>query len=81
MVDKSKIDAFFHGSTNPIWLATNADDCVYGNPALERLTDLNSCQINRADWRSFLLEEDQAVPIMCGFGCEHESRVLRQLLN
>jgi PAS domain S-box-containing protein len=34
---------------------------VYANPALERLTGFNSDQINQADWRSFLLEEDRAV--------------------
>jgi PAS domain-containing protein len=54
-----KIDDFFHGSSNPIWLAGNAGDCVYGNPALERLTGLNSGQINRTDRRSFLIEEDR----------------------
>ena len=42
-------------------LATTQGHCVYANPALERLTGLNSDQINRADWRSFLLEEDRAV--------------------
>ena len=34
---------------------------MYANPALERLTGLNSDQINRADWRSFVLEEDRPV--------------------
>jgi PAS domain S-box-containing protein len=40
---------------------TTQGHCVYANPALERLTGLNSDQINQADWRSFLLEEDRAV--------------------
>ena len=34
---------------------------MYANPALERLTGFNSDQINKPDWRSFLLEEDRAV--------------------
>ena len=59
MVDTMKIDDFLHGSQNPIWLAGTTGDCVYGNPALERLTGLNSEQINRTDWRSFLVEEDR----------------------
>jgi len=42
-------------------LATTQDHCVYANPPLERLTGFNSDQINQADWRSFLLEEDRAV--------------------
>ena len=32
------------------------------NPALERLTGLNSEEIKQADWRSFLQEEDRAAP-------------------
>src|ERR1700752_1152752 len=54
-----KIDDLLHNSPNPAWLAGTGGDCKYGNPALERLPGLNSSQINRADWRSFLLEEDR----------------------
>src|SRR3984885_12295643 len=61
MVDITKIGAFVQNSPYPAWLATGKGDCVYANPALERLTGLNSEQINQADWRSFLLEEDRAV--------------------
>ena len=41
-------------------MATGRGECVYVNPALERLTDLKSDQINQVDWRSFVLEEDRA---------------------
>jgi len=61
MADITKIDRFIQNSPHPAWLATAQGHCVYGNPALERLTGLNSDQINRADWRSFLLEKDRAV--------------------
>src|SRR6266446_2807299 len=61
MADITKIDTFIQSSPHPAWLATTQGHCVYANPALERLTGLNSDQINRADWRSFLLEEDRAV--------------------
>jgi PAS domain S-box-containing protein len=61
MVDITKIGAFVQSSPYPAWLATDKGDCVYANPALERLTGFNSDQINRADWLSFLLEEDRAV--------------------
>jgi PAS domain S-box-containing protein len=61
MVDITKIGAFVQNSPYPAWLATGKGDCVYANPALERLTGLNSEQINQADWRSFLLEEDRAL--------------------
>src|ERR1700728_1959798 len=60
MVDITKIDAFVHNSPYPAWLATGKGDCVYANPALERLTGLNLEEIIQADWRSFLLEEDRA---------------------
>src|ERR1700750_2249729 len=60
MVDITKIDAFVQNSPNPTWLATSRGDCLYANPALERLTGLKSDQINQVDWRSFVLEEDQA---------------------
>jgi PAS domain S-box-containing protein len=59
MVDTTQIDAFFGVSPNPVWLVGISGDCIYGNPALERLTGLDSGQINRADWRSFLVEEDR----------------------
>jgi PAS domain S-box-containing protein len=61
MADITKIDTFIQGSPHPAWLATTQGHCVYANPALERLTGFNSDQINQADWRSFLLEEDRAV--------------------
>ena len=56
---------------------------MYANQGLERLTGFNSDQINQADWRSLLLEEDRAVAsplgkgpwqpelrIACRFACE-----------
>jgi PAS domain S-box-containing protein len=61
MADIKKIDTFIQSSPHPAWLATAQGHCVYANPALERLTGFNSDQINQADWRSFLLEEDRAV--------------------
>jgi len=61
MAKITKIDAFIQSSPHPAWLATTQGHCVYANPALERLTGFNSDQINQADWRSFLLEEDRAV--------------------
>jgi PAS domain S-box-containing protein len=61
MVDLTKIGSFIQSSPHPAWLATAQGHCVYANPALERLTGFNSDQINQADWRSFLLEEDRAV--------------------
>jgi PAS domain S-box-containing protein len=61
MPDVNKIDTFIQSSPHPAWLATAQGHCVYANPALERLTGFNSDQINQADWRSFLLEEDRAV--------------------
>src|ERR1700759_4619561 len=60
MVDITKLATFVQGSPLPAWLATSKGDCVYANPALERLTGLDSDQINQADWQSFLLEEDRA---------------------
>src|SRR5271156_810318 len=61
MADITKIDTFIQSSPHPAWLATTQGQCVYANPALERLTGFNSGQINQADWRSFLLEQDRAV--------------------
>ncbi len=61
MADITKIDTFIQSSPHPAWLATTQGQCVYANPALERLTGFNSDQINQADWRSFLLEDDRAV--------------------
>ncbi len=61
MADITKIDTFIQSCPHPAWLATTQRHCVYANPALERLTGFNSDQINQADWRSFLLEEDRAV--------------------
>src|SRR5271168_3900042 len=59
MADITKIDAFVQSSPHPAWLATSRGECLYVNPALERLTGLNSDQINQVDWRSFVLEEDR----------------------
>ena len=61
MADITKIDTFIQSSPYPSWLATTQGQCVYANPALERLTGFNSDQIAQSDWRSFLLEEDRAV--------------------
>src|SRR5216684_3457303 len=60
MVDITKIDAFVQSSPHPAWLATSRGECLYVNPALERLTGLKSDQINQVDWRSLVLEEDRA---------------------
>lgn len=60
MTDVNKIDTFIQKAPYPSWLATAQGRCVYANPALERFTGFNSEQINQADWRSFLLEEDRA---------------------
>src|SRR5437879_12133693 len=60
MTDIPKIDAFVQSSPHPAWLATSRGECLYVNPALERLTGLKSDQINQVDWRSFVLEEDRA---------------------
>jgi PAS domain S-box-containing protein len=61
MAETTKIDTFIQNSPRPTWLATTQGHCVYANRALERLTGLNSDQINRVDWRSFLLDEDRVV--------------------
>jgi PAS domain S-box-containing protein len=61
MADITKINTFIQSSPHPAWLATAQGQCVYANPALERLTGFNSDQIKQADWRSFLLEQDRAV--------------------
>src|SRR5229473_4466737 len=60
MVDTTKIDAFVQSSPHPAWLATSRGECLYVNPALERLTGLKSDQINQVDWRSFVLAGDRA---------------------
>ena len=60
MADITKIDAFVQSSPHPAWLATNRGDCLYVNPALQRLTGLKSGQVNQVDWRSFVVEEDRA---------------------
>src|SRR6266702_4769417 len=60
MVEITKIDAFVQSSPHPAWLATSRGECLYVNPALERLTGLKSDQINQVDWRSFVLEVDRA---------------------
>ncbi len=60
MADITKIDAFVQSSPNPAWLATSQGECVYVNPALERLTGLKSDRVNQVDWRSFVVEEDRA---------------------
>jgi PAS domain S-box-containing protein len=60
MTDVTKIDAFVQSSPHPAWLATSRGECLYVNPALERLVGLKSDEINQLDWRSFVLEEDRA---------------------
>src|SRR5580692_568028 len=60
MADTSRIDAFVQSSPHPAWLATSRGECLYVNPALERLTGLKFDQITQVDWRSFVLEEDRA---------------------
>jgi PAS domain S-box-containing protein len=65
MVEITKIDSFVHSSPQPAWLATSDGDCIYANPTLERLTGLNSDQIDHADWRNFLLEEDRVAATAC----------------
>jgi formate hydrogenlyase transcriptional activator len=60
MVHITEIGTFVQDSAHPVWLANERGDCIYANAALERLTGLDSNQINEADWRSFLLEEDRA---------------------
>lgn len=59
MVDIAKVGTFVQNLPYPAWFATGDGDCVYGNPALERMTGLNSEEVIQADWRSFLLEEDR----------------------
>src|ERR1700740_2831995 len=59
MADITRIGDFFESSPHPAWLATSRGECLYVNPALERLTGLKSDQINQVDWRSFVLEEDR----------------------
>ena len=63
MVDITKLATFAQSSPLPSWLATSKGDCVYANPALERLTGLDSNQLNQADWPSFLLEEDRVAAV------------------
>jgi PAS domain S-box-containing protein len=80
MIDASKINAWFQGSPNLVWLAGNGCDCLYGNPALQRLTGLDSNQIYQLDWRYLLLEEDRAVATACwqrsvAAGTPYHSRV------
>jgi len=60
MVDITKLATFAQSSPLPTWVATSKGDCVYANPALERLTGVDSDQIKQADWLSFLMEEDRA---------------------
>jgi PAS domain S-box-containing protein len=61
MADITKIDTLIQSSPHPAWLATTQGHCVHASVALERLTGFNSEEINQADWRRFLLEEDRAV--------------------
>ena len=60
MADITKIDTFVQSSPHPAWLATSRGECLYVNPALERLTGLKSDQIGQVDWRSFVVEQDRA---------------------
>ncbi len=59
MFDIKKIDAFLQSSQYPSWLVTSDGNCVYANPALQRLTGLSSEQLNQADWRTLLLDDDR----------------------
>src|SRR5271154_277314 len=61
MADITKIDTLIQSSPHPAWSATTQGYCVHANVALERLTGFSSEEINQADWRRFLLEEDRAV--------------------
>jgi hypothetical protein len=61
MADITEIDTFIRSSLYSACLATTQGHCVYAKAALERLTGFNPDRINQADWRKFLLEEDQAV--------------------
>jgi PAS domain S-box-containing protein len=61
MADITKIDTLIQSSPHRAWLACTQGHCVHANVALERLTGFNSEEINQADWRRFLLEEDRAV--------------------
>src|SRR3954468_5080362 len=58
MVDITTIDAFVHTCPNPAWLATSRGECLYVNPALERLAGLKSDQ-TKVDWRNFVLDQDR----------------------
>ena len=60
MTDFTTIDAFLQSSPHPAWLSTSRNECLYINPALERLSGLKSDQIKQVDWLSFVLEEDRA---------------------
>ena len=60
MADITKIDAFVQSSPHPAWLATGRGECLYVNSALENLTGLKFGQINRVNWRTFVLEEERA---------------------
>jgi PAS domain S-box-containing protein len=57
MAEVTKIDAFVQSSPHPAWLATSGGECLYFNPALERLIGLKSDETNQVDWLSFVLEE------------------------
>jgi PAS domain-containing protein len=47
MVDSAEIDAFIQSSPYLSWLASRNSECVYVNPALERLTGRNSDPLSR----------------------------------
>jgi PAS domain S-box len=59
MVETTGIDPFVQSSPYPAWLANSRGECIRVNPALEHLIGRTSDQINRADWRSLLFEEDR----------------------
>ena len=58
MTHGGKIGAFVESSPHPAWLASSDGICTYANPALQRLTGLNSHQIELHDWLRFVVDED-----------------------
>ncbi len=59
MTHGGKIGAFVESSPHPAWLASSDGICTYANPALQRLTGLNSHQIELHDWLRFVVDEDR----------------------
>jgi len=59
MTHRGQISAFVESSPHPVWLASSNGMCTYANPALQRLTGLNSGQMEEQDWLKFVVEEDR----------------------